>query len=464
NDNEIVNNKDNPETETEQGVLSYGRLLAFFVPLAITPFFISTIHSLVNAAMARLPYPDLSIAVFSVVKGLTNTVKSSTFMFMQINVSLVDDRQSFIAASKFIWSLTGLFFAILFILGYTPAGGWFLSNVIGLQDPEKIEFAYLALRITCFLPIVEALRNIHRGLLISHERTKIISAATAVRLIAITAFLGWAVYSQQMSGILVGALSWTAGIGIEGLMVVIGVFYFFSSPFEAAEKTPDYSPARLTFYDILSFFLPLAVMMLLNSTLNPIIQSGIARSPVDSTHALAAYGVAFGIMRIISSPIGYLHNCSLVYVKQGETQKWDKVRRFSLLTGIVTSLVMLIIGLSPLGFWLLNTVIGVSSSLAQTGRWVFLAFSFFPFIQALRESYWGLLMHERETKSIGTAKAFNALTVFLVLFSAIFFLPEWLLSSPAVLGAVAYTIGQIVETVLVRYYSIKNVELIFNSE
>ncbi|MFN2363751.1 MAG: hypothetical protein ABR596_05575, partial [Halarsenatibacteraceae bacterium] len=83
--------------------INYKRLLKFFIPLAVTPFFITSIHTLMNAAIARLPYPELSIAVFTIVKGISNAVKAPTRMFMQISVSMVDDRRSYLTASKLVW-------------------------------------------------------------------------------------------------------------------------------------------------------------------------------------------------------------------------------------------------------------------------------------------------------------------------------------------------------------------------
>ncbi len=447
--------------EKEDGI-SYKELLVFFVPLAITPFFITTTHSLMNAAIARLQYPELSLAVFTVVKGITNAVKAPTFMFVQIIVSMVDDRQSFMSASKFVWTVCGLFFIILFIMGYTPVGGWFLRNIIGLEEPEAIEIAYLAMRITCFLPLVETLRNVHRGLIISHKRTKFSSGATAVRLFAVLIFLGLAVYGQNMPGIIAGALAWTGGIGIEGIMIFLGVLYLFKSPGKAAEKLPElpeFSSKKLRLFDITSFFMPIAIMRFLNSTINPIVQSGIARSPFDATQALAAYGVAFGVMRVIASPIGYLNNCALVYVKNGNKENWKKICRFCLSTGLIASILLVILAITPAGQWILLNIIGVSPEIAEIGRWVLLAFCFFPIIQAQRESYWGLLMNKRQTKSIGLAKGLNAAAVFISIFTIVTLFPGAMLISPAIIGAIAFTIGQAVETVVVRYYSIKNIEL-----
>jgi len=439
--------------------LSYKHLLAFFLPLAVTPFFIMSIHSLMNAALARMPYPELSIAVFTVVKGIANAVKAPDAMFMQLNVSLVDDRRSFYTTSKFAWSLGGGFFAILFVLGYTPAGSWFLSSIIGLTDPEAISFAILGLRITCFLPLVETLRNVHRGLVIGHERTRIVTAGTAVRLVMISLFLFWAVRTQLISGIVGASLAWTLGIGIEGLVVFLAVIYYYSSPGQAAEELPEKEGRglkRLRMAQVLSFFLPLAVMRMLWSFLQPLIQSGIARSVANPTLDLAAFGVAYGVIMLLVGSLRNLHQCSLVYVQEDNYQRWQKVKRFSLTAGVICTVLSFALFLTPAGFWIMHYIIGVSQEVASLGRLVLLAFGILPLVQSIRESYWGLLMARQATKLIGYAMGFNIALVFLVLLVAIGLLDAAAFISPAVIGASAFTIGQVGETLVIWYFSRKD--------
>ncbi len=448
---------DEPE-RAERGI-SYRKLLGFYLPLAVTPFFISSIHSLMNAAMARLPYPELSIAVFTVVKAITNAVKAPDRMFMQINISLVEDRESFYLASKFIWSITAAMFFVLALLAYTPLGGWFLRTVIGLNDPETIRFAYLALRITCFLPIVEALRNVHRGLVISHENTRLVTAGTAVRLVAISLFLYWAVRTQSISGVVAAGLAWTVGIGIEGSVVTGAVFYYYTSPARAAARMVKKKAEPLKLAGILSFFLPLAAMRYLRSFLQPLVQSGIARSQVDPTQALAAFGVAYGLMVIVVGPLRNLHQCSLVYVEGGDHLRWQKVKRFCFISGLLLTISMFIISFSPLGFLIMHYIIGVSEQVASLGQTVLIAFSLLPLIRAIREAYWGLLMEQQTTKLIGFGKAANLLAVFVTLLVTLWPLAPVISLSPAVLGALAFTAGQGVETVIIWKYSRRNLWL-----
>ncbi len=444
--------------KNKEGKVNYKRLLKFFVPLAVTPFFITSIHTLMNAAIARLPYPELSIAVFTIVKGISNAVKAPTRMFMQISVSMVDDRKSYLTASKLVWLLSGLFFIVLVILGYTPVGEWFLKRIMGLTDPETIRFTLLGLRITAFLPLVETLRNFHRGLVISHERTRIVTAGTAVRLIAISIFLFLSVRFQLFTGVVTASLAWTLGIGIEALVVLFGVIYFYKSPFRAADLLPAKNDTVLKISQIMSFFIPLAAMRYLRSFIQPLIQSGIARSQADPTLALAAFGVAYGLMMIIVETMRNLHQCSLVYVKPDrkteiEEENWQTVKRFCLATGIILTVISFIIALSPMGYFILRYIIGVSEEVADLGRYVLITLSFLPFIRAVREVYWGQLMNNKTTRLIGYGKAVNFGAVLISLFIFIVPLNLAVILSPAIIGAISFSIGQGAETILIWKYS-----------
>lgn len=437
--------------------INYQRLLKFFIPLAISPFFITSIHSLMNAAIARLPYPELSIAVFTIIKGISNAVKAPTRMFMQISVSMVDDRRSYLTASKFVWFLAGLFFVVLAILGYTPIGEWFLKNIMGLKDPDTIKFTLLGLRISAFLPLVETLRNFHRGLVISHEKTRIVTAGTAVRLFAISIFLFMAVKFQLFSGVITASLAWTAGIGIEAFVVLFGVIYYYKSPLKAAELLPSKNKTVLKISQILRFFIPLAAMRYLRSYIQPLMQSGIARSQADPTLALAAFGVAYGLMMIIVETMRHLHQCSLIYVSpeintEAEKENWQTVKRFCLATGVILTVISFIIALSPIGYFILRHAIGVSAEVADLGRYVLIALSFLPFIRAVREVYWGRLMNKKTTKLISYGKAVNLGAVFISLFIFIVILNFPALISPAIIAAISFSIGQAAETLLIFKY------------
>lgn len=441
----------------------YYDMLVFFLPLAITPFFISFMHSLVNASMARLPYPELSIAIFSVVRSTSNTIRAPTRMIMQTYIAMAKDQKSFYLVTKFIWLISTLIFIILFSFGFTPLGEIFLRNIIGLEDLEAIKFAYIGFRITCFLPILETIRNANRGLAISNGITKIIPIGTTIRLVVILFFLIISVKTQYFLGVTAASLAWTLGIGIEGLVVLACIIYYFSSPLKASIQSSKVTIKNIGTKNILKFFVPLAIMAILLQFLIPIIQSGITRSPGNKTINLATFGVTYELMRVFTDPLRNLHQCSLVFVKNNK-DSWFIVKRFCLYSGFIITTIMLVIAITPIGYWILSYLIGVSKDIANTGRIVFFVFSFLPLIRSIKEAHWGLLMENQNTKLIGIAKTINVLVVFVFLLISNISLLSKIEFSFAVVAAISYTAGELIETIIISYYSNKYLKMALKSD
>lgn len=432
--------------------VSYRQLLSFFLPIGATPFIISSSQSIVNAALARLPLPTLSLAVFGVVKSLTSTITAPGFPTRDAVVSLTDDGGSFRKVMKFVWSLGGLLLLTLLTLAFTPAGSWVLRNVMGIHDPQYIRLAYVALQITCFMPLVITLRNGAQGLAIGLEMTRIMPVGTLLRFTAVCLFLWWAVHTQAVSGIVAGGLTWTIGIGLEGSLIAAYFVKRFGSLSQAADHLPHRNSHELAMGDITRFSAPLGIMAVLASSLQLVLQSGLAHS-VSPTRSLAAYSVAWGLIKIVVSPVGYLRQCSLVYAAGLDDPNWKIVKRFSLALGLTVSGLIVALALTPLGHWLLASVIAVSEPVARNALATLLAFAPLPIVRAWRQAYWGLLMGQRRTPMITWAKAANILAVGSALAIVFGFLQAGIALPPSAVGALAYTLGEAVESVIIWHYT-----------
>lgn len=438
--------------------MSYRRLLAFFLPLAATPFLISSTHNIINAALARLPSPELTLAVFSVVKSFSNAIKAPALMSGQITTAMADSRQSYGLTNRFVWTLAGFFFAVLVLLGYTPLGGMFLREVMGLTEPAAISLGYQAMRITAFLPLVEVLRDSNRGILIARQRTGFVSGATFTRLVVIIGFIVWMVTSRLLPGIQVAALTWAGGIGVEGLIVFGSLFLLFGSPMRAAEGVPSRTHRALTVRYVLRFFVPLAVMMVVRGALQPVVQAGIARGAESATRALAVYGVTWALVLNVVAPLQLLHNTSLVYAPSRDHPSWRRVFWFCIATGGVMTGVLLLLGLTPLGYVVFERILGVSREIATDASQAVLAFSLLPLFWGARESYWGVMMRRHRTRGIGIGKLANIAAVVLAMVVLFVLVRDVVAIPPSVAGALSLSFGELVETVLVIRLAVREDE------
>lgn len=410
-------------------------------------------HSITNAVLARLPYPEQSLATFTVIMGFTLVISGPLAMVTQVIISLADDSRSYQLIKRYIWSLCGVLFSILFFLGYTPAGAWVIRNILGLQDPQLISFACASLRVTAFLPLSEALRNSHQGLMIGLEKTPFIFKGILLRLCILFLFFSWAIQTQSITGYMAGSLMWVIGIFIEGVFILGIFFYSYGSPLQAAASLPKKNRDRLHIADISRFYLPLAFMMTLTAFLQPVIQAGIARSPFSPIQSLAVYGVARTLLMTFSGPLHSLHQCSLIYSKGIHDPDWLTVQKFCIHIGAAISSSILLMGLTSVGFFLIHRVIGLSEALTHSVQLTLLGFAPFPLIKAFKESYWGVLMRHRHTPLIAVAKIINILVV---AFTVFFFLVLLRIPgfNPALVGALSFTIGEGVETLIIWRYTL----------
>lgn len=449
--NEAGSDGRNEEHVKNKQQITYRQLLSFFLPLAVTPMMIGSTHTIINAALARLPYPDISLAVFTVVKSFSHIIRAPILMSRQVFISLVEDSESLQITRKIIWAMGFVIFAVLILLGYTPLGGWFLRNVIGIKGARQIAYGYYALKITCFLPLVELLRNNNQGIAIALKRTNLVIPGIILRLSVISIFLWWTVRSQAVLGVIAGSLSWVVGIGLEGLFIVLALSYYYGSPAQAAEKMPPSGHTNLDAAVVFKFFIPLGMMMVLTKFLQPLIQSGIART-ASPTQSLAAYGVAWTLVFLLIGPLRMLNQCTLVFTEGINDPSWDRILKFGLMTGLVISGLVLLIAVTSPGFWLLHQVIAVSEPIAHIAQKTMLAMVLFPLIRSFRESYWGILMKHRYTGVIGVAKGANIIVVASSLLLGLLTLNI----EAAVIGAMAFTMGEGIESLIIWRYAVKN--------
>ncbi len=441
---------------TENTPLSYHILIKFFIPLAVFPILVAFSHTIINSALARMPLPELSIAVFTVVKSVSNIFNAPTIMTRQLFTSIIEDEKSYFLSRNFAFILMGVLFVMIMSLGITPLGDFVYKNIIGLQSQKEINLATSAMMVTAFLPIVVVLRNAYQGIATGLKKTLLIVPGVVLRVIGMIFFLWWVVKTNSINGVIAGCLAYVLGIGLEGVFILGGLQYKMGSILGAVKKMPpsDFDSESLDYYKIFKFFLPLAFTIIITMFIQPVIQSGLARSS-SPVRSLAAYGVSWSLITMLAGPLRMLHQISLVYHNSNENMK--KIKIFNLSLGILTSVIIVVFALSPIGYFVLHNLIAVSHEITLLAQKVILAFAAFPLARAFRETYWGMMMKKRSTPVIAKAKGLNLFAVILSLVVLLGFINVYFNIEPAVLGAVVFTIGEFLESFIIKRNS-KNIE------
>lgn len=435
-------------------VIKYQELIKFFLPLAVMPIIIGISHNAVNASLARLPFPEITLAVYAVSKSITNIIKSPIHMSRQTVTSLVDDQSSFKFVSTFIFGLGVLYFLMIASLGYTPLGEIVFKKIIGLKDPQEIKFAYQALSIMAFIPLVESIRNIMQGLAISLKKTELITPGVVVRIISISLILLWVTVNQAVAGVTAASGVWLAGIAIEMIFITIALRYTFGS-FRGKNgvfaSLPNNVTKKVNLKRIIKFFIPIAVMAFLARFVQPVVQSGIVRSSIG-THDLAAYGVSWTLVMIFVGPLDQLHQCSLVYARELNNHNWQRILKFSLAAGTMVSFILAVLAFTQIGDFVLIKLISVSPAISSIVKKVIVAFILFPIIRAFRETFWGVMMQRQTTNIIAAAKIVGL--VFVVIVFLILALTVDI--NAAIIAAIALTAGEAADALTISFFIIRN--------
>ncbi|MBX3015620.1 MAG: hypothetical protein KF832_29125 [Caldilineaceae bacterium] len=167
---------------------------------------------------------------------------------------------------------------------------------------------------------------------------------------------------------------------------------------------------------LLRFLLPLAITNIVLEFGTQMLNAGMARMP-NATETLAGFGVAWGIVLFLTSPLGQARELGLV-MGDGQAAR-QQVRRFVIYVGIGLTTLLLILARTPLGHWIIEDFHNIEGNLAQTVRTAMFWLAPYPLIRGLSLYHAGLLIRHRRTMLVSYATVASMvcsiLTVFLLL-------------------------------------------------
>lgn len=188
------------------------------------------------------------------------------------------------------------------------------------------------------------------------------------------------------------------------------------------------------------FYTPLAATSLLLTATNPILAAALARS-TDPVIALAGYQVAFAVCGVLYAPLLVVQQVAAARLLAGGS--FSPVWRFAYLIGALLSLLGALIAYTGVGDLVFAGAVGVGPRVldeaVQAMRWLWPV----PFLTAVRAAHQGRLVAGHRTVPIAGATGGRTGILAVVAFA---FLAT---GGGAWLGAMAFTAGMIVETLVV---------------
>ena len=396
--------------------LTQKEIALFFFPLLLNVQLMSVSHSIINAALARLPDFITALAAFSVAMILHIFVASPSYQNHTITIAMARGRRSLKGVVLFILLVAVYVSALLALLAFTPVGDLVLGGFLGISG-EIAEGARSVLGMLVFLPFFTGFRGFFQGICIRARRTGLVSFATVVRIAALFLFL--AVGHPWFSGPTLGGFALLACIVVE--TALMGVFAWRCG-FPEGEGN-DEKRVR----DILRFAFPLAWSSCLQQTVPLLINAILGRLP-DAALALAAFGVIRGFLFLLAGPMRNLQQAYLTLVQQAPDYRQMVIfyRRVGGALALLTILVAY-----PLNASVLGGLMGLEEEVRRYIAFPLACCALYPFLSGATYLLRGFFTGAHQTTVLGRS------TIYKVLFILLCWIPFLLTTVPVPGVAVA---------------------------
>ena len=197
---EVADRQDHPQRSAS--------LMAFYVPLALTPMLVLATQPIAAAGMTRMPLPLESLAVWGPIGGLIFLLRSAGIAFNEVVIAHCDDDGGPARLWRFSWMWGLGFSGVLAVLAVTPLADVWFRSVIGLE-PELMELATESLWLAIPLPLLTFLQSYWQGLLVSQHRTRAVTGSVAAFLIVTVVLVGLGVWWAAWNGLVVSLAAFT---------------------------------------------------------------------------------------------------------------------------------------------------------------------------------------------------------------------------------------------------------------
>jgi hypothetical protein len=434
-------------TETTQTSLTQRRILGFWAPLSASWILMSLEGPFVQAAIARLPAPETSLAAFGIVNSLSVTIEAPVMMLLSTSTALSRDRPAYLVLRRFMFILITLLTLVQVLVAFTPLYGWLVPGLMGVPDPIAAA-ARPGMGIMALWSAAIGWRRFFQGLLIRFGYTRRVTYGTTIRLFASATTAAVLAWWGQLPGVWVGACALMAGVTAEALLVTWLVRPVLARHLsgEGADGLRTRSRGRpvapLTMRRVLGFHTPLAATSLLTLLSQPLISAGLARMPFPEK-TLAAWPVVYSLVFFARS-FGLATQEVVIALTDGP-ETLQPLRRFSFSVATGAVLILALVAFTPFVDVYLDVIADVPADVAVFVVPGLRASLLIPGLTAVQSWLRALLMKGEATASIYQAMGLN-----LVITAVVVVVGVALHASGIQVAAAALTVAMAVELLFLR--------------
>lgn len=385
--------------------LSWRRIFLFWLPLAGTWFMMAVEGPCLAAVIARMPDAAVNLAAFGVAFAFAIVIESPVIMLTSASTALVEDAASYRALRRFAFGLAGLVTAAQLLVLLPPvfdALGRLLRLPADVAGPT-----HAALVLLLPWPGAIAYRRFRQGLLIRHDRTRLVAGGTLIRVSAMALTALAAFRATDLPGASVGALALSAGVVSEALAsratsreIVAGLL--------RRPRAPE-RMAALRLPALVRFYAPLGLTTFIALSAQPLVTffMGRARLPLES---LAVLPVIHGLTFIFRA-VGLSYLEVVIALLGPRREHLPRLLGFAGLLAAAATAGLSAIALTPLAAVWFRTISGLSPALAEFALLPLAILCAFPALSVALHLQRGVLVHARRTRPAAQATALEVLTV-----------------------------------------------------
>ena len=359
------------------------------------------------AIIARLPSPEFNLGAYGVAFALAILIEAPVIMLMSAATSLVKDRTSYLKMRNFSRGLI-LGTTLLLLIVLVPGVYRWLTETLLQLPTEVADLTYGALWF--FLPWPSAIgyRRFLQGVLIRAGKTRLVAMGTLIRLFAMTvaALLGYLLL--DIPGAWVGGLALGTGVTVEA---IAARFMAAETVREllAEETDSGYTGRAVTYREIATFYLPLALTSLIGLTIQPLLTFFMGRSvaPVES---LAVYPVVHSLSFFFRS-MGFAYQDAAIALIGERFEHYRELRRFCFTLGAVTTTGLALVAFTPLFQLWFIALSGLTPELTSFALIPARIIVPLPFLSVLLSFQRAILVEGRRTQHITWASVIEVTAV-----------------------------------------------------
>lgn len=414
------------------GELGIGTIFRFWAPLAATWLIMSIEGPILTAIIARLPEQEFNLAAYGVAFHIGLFIEAPVIMILSAATALVRDSDSFRKLRRFTYGLNGALTLLMILVSLPPVFGPLADQVLALP-PRVAELAHLGTILLIPWPAAIGFRRFYQGILIRGGKTGRVAWGTSLRLagMVLGALLLWQGF--DLPGIVIGAASLSIAVTAEA----IAARFMAAEVMRRIDRVESTGP-ELSYREITRFYVPLALTSVIGLGAPPMITLFLGRS-VGAIESLAIWPVLTGFIFLFRG-IGLAWQEAVITLVGDRLEELAPVRRFTLLLAGSTSLLLLLVGLTPLADLWFSQVAGLKPELVAFTRLPLLLMALLPATSALLSFQRGVLVKTGRTTPITVTTAIEVALILILLLLFIGLLDM----VGAVAAAIAVMIGRLV--------------------